>query len=75
MKVKSDLGYLRVQVDSARLQSYNETHTLKYLIAATKPYDGESIETRDAALTKIVSENLDEVIHSFKYMYMYRSTF
>jgi hypothetical protein len=63
IKTKADLGVMKVLVDSARLQGYYEAHTLKYLVAATKPYDdeGDNKESREIQLKALANQNLDEL--------------
>lgn len=62
LKLRGEIGAVKLQIYNLRVASAIETQTLRYLVEATKPYDDdETSESRSSKLKDIAVENLEEL--------------
>ena len=63
LKKKAELYQVKIKLDSAKLQRLYELQTLRYLVAATKPYDEDDDDdkSREVYLGNLTNENLEEL--------------
>lgn len=75
MKAAVELFEIQLMVDNARLNGFYKTQTVKYLIAATKPYsEGENASIRQENLDRISKVNTVELKGALKRSVTARST-
>ena len=62
LKLRGEIGAVKLQIYNHRVAGTIETQTLRYLVEATKPYDdGEKQDSRANKLKDIAVENLEEL--------------